>query len=178
MADPKAPGEGYDVLIHRLSEVSRRLDLLEVASGSQRARQADFIDGLRVWQYAESEALYTYGGSGWTDGARPSVRLTSVSGRLKVSVGGAASGGAADITFSVSGGGSSDITRDSRRTPLDSALARCIRVSGGASMYGSGAKSWVVSVPPNTALTVTVEAFGFDQYVNVKGLSILAEVIP
>ncbi|MGG7507967.1 hypothetical protein [Plantibacter sp. YIM 135249] len=174
MADPKAPGEGYDVLIHRLSEVSRRLDLLEVASGSQRARQADFIDGLRVTKYAENTSVFGFSGTGWTNAARPSVTLSSVSGRLKVSVGGAASGGTADITFSIDG----VVTRDSRRQDSMLALATCIRVSGGASMYGSGAKSWVVAVPANTPLTVTVEAFGFDQYVNVAGLSILAEVIP
>lgn len=175
MADPKAPGEGYDVLINRLGEVSRRLDLLEVASGSQRARQADFIDGLRVTQYAETEATFGFAaGGGWTNAARPSASITSVSGRLKVSVGGAASGGTADITFSIDG----VVTRDSRRENTIRALARCIRVSGGASMYGSGAKSWVVDVPANTPLTVSVEAFGFDQNVVVAGISLLVEVVP
>ncbi|MGG7510914.1 hypothetical protein [Plantibacter sp. YIM 135249] len=38
MADPKAPGDGYDVLINRLVAQERRMDELEIATGTQRAR--------------------------------------------------------------------------------------------------------------------------------------------
>ncbi|MFZ4894630.1 hypothetical protein ACL9RL_09285 [Plantibacter sp. Mn2098] len=38
MADPKAPGDGYDVLINRLATMERRMDELEISTGTQRNR--------------------------------------------------------------------------------------------------------------------------------------------
>ncbi|HXH34321.1 MAG TPA: hypothetical protein VNJ54_07910 [Plantibacter sp.] len=38
MADPRAPGDGYEILFQRLDEQDRRINELEMATGTQRAR--------------------------------------------------------------------------------------------------------------------------------------------
>lgn len=38
MADPRAPGDGYEVLFQRLDAQDRRIEELEMATGTQRAR--------------------------------------------------------------------------------------------------------------------------------------------
>lgn len=166
-------GEQLAALKAQVDRIDRRAR--RTPESSELKETVEWLVGLTELGYAETEDLYTFGsGAGWTDATRPNVTVTSNTGRLKVTVSGAASSGNADFTFSIDGA----VTRASRRPSVVGALVRCARASGGASFYGSTSKSWIVDVPAGASLTIRAEIYGLDAYVTAAGVSLLVEVVP
>ena len=181
MGDPRPPGDGFAPIIERISSAERRLDSLEVPGGTQRAQttravqqQLDYLTSLQRVEYAEFTAAIT-GTANWVS-SPAAVNISTPTGRLAVTYGGAANGGFAYFAYSIvnASTGAVIVNRDTiRNNP-----ARRVAISGGASFAPSGSQSAVVTVPANTNLTVRVEAWCQDSFVAIFGGSIQAQVVP
>lgn len=97
------------------------------------------------------------GFSGFYTGSRPTVNISSPTGRIEVLFGGSLNGGNGIFVINVvnTATGTSYKSRTSMRANYDERLA----VSGGASFIGSAFSSVIVAVPVNTQVTVTLELY-------------------
>jgi hypothetical protein len=89
----------------------------------------------------------------WASGSvnLPSVSITSPTGRIEVTFGGAIRNGSARICFSVSGG---IVSRDEVRDDF----SRCLALTGGATFPSSGHRSEVIYVGEG-AVTVSIQVW-------------------
>lgn len=125
-------------------------------------------------QYGEMGEATNF--SGFFNGSRPTLAITSPTGRLEVGYGGSLNSGNGYFVYSVTNRSTGQvyISRDS----VQSSPAQRVAVSGGASFAPSGYKNVVVNVPANTPLNVSLELYTGDSFTYFMGGSILARVAP
>lgn len=133
-----------------------------------------YLRALSGFAYSEFSSTAT-GFTGWYTGTRPSVIISSETGRLEIGYGGALNGGDGYFCFSAVGTVSGTIvTRDS----VLSNPARRVAVSGGASFAPSGWHTGVIDVPRGEQITLTLEINSLLSFVTIFGGSIYARPTP
>jgi hypothetical protein len=130
------------------------------------------LSAQSVQYFASNNNTYANAGVGWVTAARPSVVMSTPTGRIKVGFGAAANGGNGIVGISATAGGSTVIDRAS----FPSSPAAGVYVSGGASFTPTGFKSTIFTVPANTPLTITLEMYASDTFVYFFGPNLLVEV--
>lgn len=135
----------------------------------------DTLTAISKVQYAESTDLAT-NFSGFFNGTRPTVNVTSPTGRVEINFGGSLNGGSGYFCYSIFNNktNSTVVSRDS----VQANPAQRVAVTGGASFSPSGYKSTVLTVPNDAPLTIRLEMFASDAFVAFLGGSILARVAP
>lgn len=177
-------GDQLSVLVGRLAAAERRISELEKPTGTQNARAVevltatvaelqetvDYLESLTVVSAVSASSTISVGNDTWTSNAslRPSLSVTSSTGKLKVTV--SAFTSYALATFSIPG----YVDRDAQIAG-SGWLHQLQNVDGGAA-----SKSFVVAgLPVGVALTVQAEVRGLSTGSPLAGhVSLIAEVIP
>ena len=147
------------------------------ALGAQQVALGDAQATLLAIATVENSEFTTAitGFSGFYNGARPSVDITSPTGRIEVGFGGSLNNGSGYFCYSITGATSGAIvTKES----VQENPAQRVAVSGGASFAPSGWKTLIKDVPIGEVLTVTLEMYADSTYAYFFGGSILARVAP
>lgn len=125
-------------------------------------------------QYVELGAVSNF--SGFYNGTRPTVTVTSITGRLEIGYGGSLNGGDGYVVYSVTNAATGAVVYS--RDTIQANGAQRVAISGGASFAPSGYKSIVVPVPANVPLTVRLELFAANTFTYFFGSSLLVRVAP
>lgn len=120
-------------------------------------------------QYSEMAEAFNF--TGFYNGSRPALKVTTPTGRLEIGYGGSLNGGDGYFLYSIVNADTGIVYAD-RNVIFNSAPKR-VAVTGGASFSPSGYKNVVVTVPPNVPLTVTLELYANNSFVYFVGGSLL-----
>lgn len=162
------------------SSQSAALALLTTQVAGLTTAQATLARNVATLQAAAQVARATVTPSGgWTGSTgfyngsdRPSVKISSPTGRIEIKWGGSMNGGNGYLVYSVKNNDSGATIVD--RSDVQGDFTQRIAMSGGASFTPSAFNSIVVSVPADTLVVVQLEFYAADAYVYFAGGSIQA----
>lgn len=137
------------------------------------AQQALLTDVANVQQGSFVNANGITGFTGFYTGTRPSVTLSTQSGRITLSFGGTLNSGNGVFAYGVTRNdtGATVVSR----TSVQADYARRVAISGGASFTPSGFSSVVLTgLPRNVSLTIQLEMYAYTNTVYFYGGNVLA----
>lgn len=112
------------------------------------------------------------GFAGFYTGTRPSVQISSPTGRLQIDFGGSLNGGTGYLVYSITNPINGEVIVN--RATLQGNPARRIAISGGSSFAPSSFRTAFESVPADTTVAVTLEMYATDTFTYFLGGSIAA----
>lgn len=163
------------VIGRQLDQIIATQEALQVQQGQIAAQQAETAQVVERLQDAgrimSNQSADTVTGAVWYPNP-PSVTMSSLSGRFRVSVFGTAAGATSFFSFSAPG-----YPRD--RIVGGSAAAMVSRVSGfgGASSLGTVYGSWIATLSPGVNHVFTAQALGTTASSTAAGLGIQVEPV-
>lgn len=156
------------------------LNSLQMVNSSitQLQQRVKVLSAQAVQYYSSNNTTYAPPGAAgvaaWVTAARPSVQLSSPTGRIKISFGVAVNNGNGIAGYSVVDSNTGAVYVD--KTSFLGNQAASIYLSGGASFTPTGFKALIVTVPQDTAITVTLEMYCSDGFAYFFSPNLLVEV--
>lgn len=156
------------------------LNSLQMVNSSitQLNQRVKVLSAQAVQYYSANNSTYAppgaAGTAAWVTAARPSVQVSTPTGRLKISFGVAVNNGNGIAGYSIVDANTSAVYVD--KSSFVGNQASSIYLSGGASFTPTGFKVLIVTVPANTLLTITHEMYCSDGYAYFFSPNLLVEV--
>jgi hypothetical protein len=147
------------------------------SSITQLNQRVKVLSAQAVQYYSANNSTYASAQNGvaaWITASRPSVQMSTPTGRIKIGFGVAVNNGNGIAGYSIVDANTGAVYVDKSTFVGDQ--SRSIYLSGGASFTPTGFKQAIVTVPANTLLTITVEMYCSDGYAFFFSPNLLVEV--